>query len=109
MKKLPKLGFDPDALTDFVTSGEAAYDRIHADFKGARMLWCSWADDFQAWDPTYLDGLDVQLADASTADLCSVRSHVLDDGRSRDSTGVFESGAPNAADEGARTAPRAIS
>ena len=105
MKKLPKLGFDPDALTDFVTSGEAAYDRIHADFKGARMLWCSWADDFQAWDPTYLDGLDVQLADASTADfvLCQ-GSHVLDDGRSRDSTGVFESGAPNAAlDEALRT------
>ena len=69
LQKLPKLGFDSDALTGFVTSGEAAWQHLHASCAGKKVLWLSWDEDFGAWDPTYLDGLDVSLASAGECDL----------------------------------------
>ena len=41
IQKLPKLGFDDDKLTGFVTSGEAAWDYMAANFGGKRVLWIS--------------------------------------------------------------------
>ena len=100
VQKLPKLGFDENSLVEggFITSGEAAWERIKRDLSGSKMLWCSWSKEFQAWDPTYLDGLDVTLASAEEADfvLCQ-GSHDLDTGESRVPTGVMETGEPNAA------------
>lgn len=64
------------------------------------MLWISWASDFQAWDAKFLDGLDVTLADASTADVVllqgSQQLRTTPDVAEAVDTGVFETGEPNA-------------
>jgi ribonucleotide monophosphatase NagD (HAD superfamily) len=69
IKKWPQLGFDETKLAGFVTSGEAAWEHMAENYRGKKVLWISWESDFQAWDATFLDGLDVTLADASTADV----------------------------------------
>ena len=100
IKKLPSLGYDEAALDGFVTSGEAAWDHMAKNHRGARVLWISWDDAFHAWDSAYLDGLDVTLADAETADVVLLQgSQVLRDGSSSSpaSTGIFAAGEPSAA------------
>ena len=98
LKKFPSLGFSASSLTGFITSGEAAWQHILDHCAGQRMLWLSWSESFQAWDPTYLDGLDVSLAPAESADfiLCQ-GSHDLRDGVCVQSGGVFSTGRPSAA------------
>jgi len=68
-----------------------------ASYRGKKVLWLSWADDFQAWDPTYLDGLDLTLADAESADFVLLHgSQVIRAGEdATEPTGVFESGEAN--------------
>ena len=99
IKKIPKLGFDETSLTGFITSGEAAWDHMAECHRGQKMLWLSWADDFQAWDPTYLDGLEVTLADAETADFVLLQgSHCIRTGSDGPpaSSGIFATGEPSA-------------
>ncbi len=97
MKKLPIIGFDDKSLLGFVTSGEAAHSYIAENHRGERMLWISWDDQFHAWDPTYLDGLDVTLADAATCDFVLLQgSQCLRDGATVEDAGIFASGELNA-------------
>lgn len=80
LSKLPTLGFDAAKLADFVCSGEQAREHL-ASRAGQRMLWIGWDEQFQAWDPHYLDGLDLRLADAATADFVFLQgSQTLRDG-----------------------------
>ena len=98
VSKLPVIGFDDKALLGFVTSGEAAHAHIAEHHQGERMLWISWDDNFHAWDPTYLNGLDVTLADAATCDFVLLQgSQCLRDGASVADAGIFQSGELNAA------------
>ena len=110
LSKLPTLGFDAAKLAEFVCSGEQAREHL-ASRAGQRMLWIGWDEQFQApkshllslslalapppslplplhtasceqaWDPHYLDGLDLRLADAATADFVFLQgSQTLRDG-----------------------------
>ena len=45
MKRLPGLGFDPQALLGFVCSGEEAHAAMRESWRGRRVLWISWDDD----------------------------------------------------------------
>lgn len=94
LKKLPSLGFDSSRLSGFVTSGEAAWLHLHDEFAGARVLWLSWDDKFHAWDPDYLDGLNIQLASATECDLilCQGVGRVRDGSASPASTDLLRSG-----------------
>ena len=65
--KLPGLGFDPAMLTGFVCSGEEAHKHMAVHHRGRKALWISWAEDFQAWQPDYLEGTGVELAPAAEA------------------------------------------
>eukprot|EP00316_Scyphosphaera_apsteinii_P024005 CAMPEP_0119299182 /NCGR_PEP_ID=MMETSP1333-20130426/1294_1 /TAXON_ID=418940 /ORGANISM="Scyphosphaera apsteinii, Strain RCC1455" /LENGTH=339 /DNA_ID=CAMNT_0007300527 /DNA_START=265 /DNA_END=1284 /DNA_ORIENTATION=+ len=98
LSKFPKLGFDGRMLAGFVCSGEQAWQHIKRHRSGQRVLWLSWAEDFQAWDPNYLNGLDLLLAPASEADfvLCH-GSMVIRDGRESMPTELLESGVPSVA------------
>lgn len=83
LSRLPRLGFDPDALAAFVCSGEQAWAHMATEHRGQSALWISWSDDFQAWDPAYMDGTGVRLAPASEA--CFLLCHgsmAIRDGRS---------------------------
>ena len=96
MRKLPGLGFDPEELLGFVCSGEEAWAAM-GEMRGKRVLWISWSDDFQAWQPDYLDGLGLTLAPAAEADfvLCH-GSMVLRDGSAEPApTDLLESGVPS--------------
>ena len=44
MKRLPGLGFDPQALLGFVCSGEEAHAAMRESWRGRRVLWISWDD-----------------------------------------------------------------
>ena len=92
LKKLPALGFEASHLTGFVTSGEAAWEHVRTCFTGKRCLWISWDETFMAWDPQYLDGLDVRLADAADADFVLLQGSQCMRGGSTRSTGLFETG-----------------
>ena len=94
LSKLPKLGFDPAKLTGFVTSGEAAWEYMRATCAGKRVLWLSWAPNFQAWDPAYLDGLEVCLAPASECDLvlCQGSGMIRDGSAEPTPTNLLRSG-----------------
>jgi len=95
LSKLPTLGFDAARLADFVCSGEQAREHL-ASRAGQRMLWIGWDEQFQAWDPHYLDGLDLRLADAATADFVFLQgSQTLRDGSRATPTEVMRTGAPN--------------
>jgi len=93
ISKLPQLGFDPRALTAFICSGEQAWNHMVEQRSGQSALWISWAEDFQAWDPAYLDGTNVKLAPASEADflLCH-GSMALRDGKGVVLTHMLRSG-----------------
>ena len=45
VKRLPGLGFDPQALLGFVCSGEEAHAAMRESWRGRRVLWISWDDD----------------------------------------------------------------
>ena len=98
LKKLPGLGFNPEFLTGFVCSGEQAWEHMKMSSTGERVLYISWADDFLAWDPAYLDGLNVTLAPAAEADfiLCH-GSMMVRDGTAAQPTDMLESGVPSEA------------
>jgi ribonucleotide monophosphatase NagD (HAD superfamily) len=68
LSRLPRLGFNPDSLAAFVCSGEQAWAHISTERRGQSALWISWSEEFQAWDPAYMDGTGVSLAPASEAD-----------------------------------------
>ena len=100
LKKLPSLGFKPELLAGFVCSGEQAWEHMKESRGGERVLYISWSDDFLAWDPTYLDGLDLTLAPACEADfvLCH-GSMMVRDGTTASGvpTDMLDSGAPSEA------------
>jgi ribonucleotide monophosphatase NagD (HAD superfamily) len=51
IKKIKALGFDASALTDFVCSGEEAWQHMaKKDFAGRRLLWLGWEDDYLGFD-----------------------------------------------------------
>ena len=68
MKKLPSLGFPAEKLSGFVCSGEEAWQHMAAGWRGKRALWFSWAEDFHAWEPDWLEGLNIHLSSAADAD-----------------------------------------
>jgi HAD superfamily hydrolase (TIGR01459 family) len=76
LKKLPKLGFNPQYLTadehgapGFICSGEQAWQHLDAKRKGARLLWLGWEDSYLGFDNAgFLNGLDVTLAPEEHAD-----------------------------------------
>lgn len=81
VSKLPKIGFDSEALLGFVCSGELAWQHMAEHCRGQRCLWISWSEDFMAWQADYLDGTGVGLAPAGDADFVLVHgSHQLRDG-----------------------------
>ena len=94
LRKLPALGFDSNLLSGFVTSGEAAWQHLHAECAGSRVLWLSWDDDFQAWDPAYIDGLDITLASAADCDLvlCQGTGRIRDGSAEPAATDLLRSG-----------------
>jgi HAD superfamily hydrolase (TIGR01450 family) len=62
IKKLGRLGFDVSALSDFVCSGEQAWQHMAAKCGGKRVLWLGWSDDYLGFDNAgFLDGLDVSV------------------------------------------------
>lgn len=98
IQKFPKLGFDEDKLTGFLTSGEAAWQELFEKRMGQRMLHISWTEDWFAWDPTYFDGLDVTLAPVDDADFIFLQgSMCIRDGRGAVDAGVIHTGMLSAA------------
>ena len=94
LKKLPKLGFGAEKLSGFVTSGEATWEYLLERCGGQRVLWLSWDSEFAAWDPTYLDGLDLSLAPAHECDLllCQGVGRIRDGSESPAATDLLHSG-----------------
>lgn len=78
---LPKLGYDGDKLSGFVTSGEEAYQHMARRWVGKRALWISWAEGFNGMQNDYLAGLDLELAPAADADFIVCQgSQLIKDG-----------------------------
>jgi len=79
--KLPGLGFNAQMLSGFVTSGEEAYLHISRDWSGKSLVWLAWQEGFNSCANNYLEGLDVRLAPAATADfvLCQGTQCIRED------------------------------
>lgn len=66
--KLPGMGFDPAALSGFVSSGEEAYQYISAHLKGKTCLFMTWEREANEPGASFLAGLDVRAAPSESAD-----------------------------------------
>jgi hypothetical protein len=66
--KLPAMGFDPAALSGFVSSGEEAYKHIQQHLQGKTCLFFTWEREASEPGASFLEGLDVTAAPAATAD-----------------------------------------
>merc|ERR1711908_245375 len=102
MKKLPSLGFPAEKLSGFVCSGEEAWQHMAAGWRGKRALWFSWAEDFHAWEPDWLEGLNIHLSSAADADFIICQGSMVmrtdDDALSTElmHTGVWSAGVEDA-------------
>lgn len=100
LKKLGKLGFDADALTDFICSGEEAWQHVSKAYTGRRLLWLAWEDDYLGFDNAgYLDGLKVSLASAEKADAILAQGTQIIKGGGVVGTDVFATGSVSEGDE----------
>lgn len=100
LQRLDKIGFDAEQLSDFVTSGEAAWRHMQANCAGQSMLHIGWDDAFHAFDSRYMEGLDVTLAPASDCDFVFLQgSQCLRDGSGAPPAdcSVFATGHPSEA------------
>ena len=66
--KLPDMGFDPNALSGFVSSGEEAYQYIQKHLQGKSCLFMTWEREATEPGASFLEGLDVHAAPAGSAD-----------------------------------------
>jgi ribonucleotide monophosphatase NagD (HAD superfamily) len=66
--KLPGMGFDPSALSGFVSSGEEAYQYIQKHLQGKTCLFMTWEREAAEPGASFLEGLDVRAAPARNAD-----------------------------------------
>eukprot|EP00802_Teleaulax_amphioxeia_P020812 Tamp_21112.p1 GENE.Tamp_21112~~Tamp_21112.p1 ORF type:complete len:359 (-),score=58.45 Tamp_21112:87-1034(-) len=66
--KLPGMGFDTEALSGFVTSGEEAYLHIEAHHQGHKCLFFTWEREETEPDSSFLAGLDVGACSVADAD-----------------------------------------
>mmetsp|Transcript_26064 Transcript_26064/g.82740 ORF Transcript_26064/g.82740 Transcript_26064/m.82740 type:complete len:302 (+) Transcript_26064:2902-3807(+) len=87
--KLATMGFNADALSGFVASGELAWQYMAAEWRGKKAVWMGWDET----NKDFVNGLELLLAPVGEADVVLCQgTQMISDGTNSTPIDLFVSG-----------------